>query len=424
MVIIGILTTTILAAKVTITTETLKLRKEASVDSAVIELLSQDEKYEVIEELEDWYKIKYKDTEGYISKEYAKIDENANVTVNTNTTVEENTTADNTTTNSTSETQTSEDNTAENKEMVILEDMDVRISPLINSCIIEKIKKDTEVKVITSVREWSYIDAGDYCGWIKTTKLDTKENVSAAKKAQEAKEAEEKAKAEKAAREQIYSSSKTMYVKSGSVNVRKDSTTNSDVITSVSGTKEITVKGELDDWYKVSVNGEEGYILKSLLTTTKPETTSRSTSVDRTAKASSSATTTETSASSTGSATGSQLVAKAKQYLGCKYVYGAAGPSTFDCSGFTMYIYKQYGISLPHTATGQSYKGTYVSRANLAPGDLVIINDRANSSIGHVGIYIGGNQMIHASSGSGKVIISSLSESYYNTRYNTARRIF
>ena len=113
----------------------------------------------------------------------------------------------------------------------------------------------------------------------------------------------------------------------------------------------------------------------------------------------------------------------AKQYLGCKYVYGGSGPSTFDCSGFTMFLYSKYGYSLPHSATSQSYKGVYVSKENLAPGDLVIFNNSANTSIGHVGVYIGGNQFIHASSGKGKVIISGLSDSYYAARYVTARRI-
>ena len=76
-----------------------------------------------------------------------------------------------------------------------------------------------------------------------------------------------------------------------------------------------------------------------------------------------------------------------------------------------------------HSAVTQAGLGKYVSKSNLQPGDLVIFNDSANRSIGHVGIYVGGGNFIHASSGSGKIIISSLSGSYYNTRYVTGRRI-
>jgi peptidoglycan DL-endopeptidase CwlO len=83
----------------------------------------------------------------------------------------------------------------------------------------------------------------------------------------------------------------------------------------------------------------------------------------------------------------------AAQYLGIPYKYGGASPSTgFDCSGLTMYVYAQLGISLPHNAAAQYSSGAPVSRENLQPGDLVFFG----SPIHHVGIYTGGGQMIHA----------------------------
>lgn len=78
--------------------------------------------------------------------------------------------------------------------------------------------------------------------------------------------------------------------------------------------------------------------------------------------------------------------------LGCPYVYGASGPSTFDCSGLTMWCYAQIGIGLPHSSAAQYGCGTRISRANLQPGDLVFFG----SPIHHVGLYVGGGQMIHA----------------------------
>ena len=85
------------------------------------------------------------------------------------------------------------------------------------------------------------------------------------------------------------------------------------------------------------------------------------------------------------------VVGIAMRYLGVPYVWGGASPSGFDCSGLVMYVYAQVGTSLPHNAAMQYGYGSPVSRAQLAPGDLVFF-----SGLGHVGIYIGGGQFIHA----------------------------
>ena len=80
------------------------------------------------------------------------------------------------------------------------------------------------------------------------------------------------------------------------------------------------------------------------------------------------------------------------QYLGTPYVWGGASPSGFDCSGFSMYVYAQMGVSLPHNAAMQyNTVGTYVPRDQLQAGDLVFFD-----GLGHMGIYIGGDQFIHA----------------------------
>jgi cell wall-associated NlpC family hydrolase len=111
------------------------------------------------------------------------------------------------------------------------------------------------------------------------------------------------------------------------------------------------------------------------------------------------------------------VVGVAMRYLGTPYVWGGAGPGGFDCSGLVMYAYSQVGVSLPHYTGAQWNVGVSVSRGDLQPGDLVFFD-----GLGHVGIYIGGNQFIHAPHTGDVVKISSIS-GWYASTYVGARRI-
>ena len=117
----------------------------------------------------------------------------------------------------------------------------------------------------------------------------------------------------------------------------------------------------------------------------------------------------------------------AQQQLGKKYVFGASGTSTFDCSGLTMYCFKQIGISLAHSAYTQGYSDTYSkvsSKSSLRRGDLVFFNTMSDGdSCDHVGIYLGNDYFIHASSGAAKVVVSNLGSGYYSRVYSWGRRI-
>ncbi len=115
------------------------------------------------------------------------------------------------------------------------------------------------------------------------------------------------------------------------------------------------------------------------------------------------------------------VVPYALNFVGCAYVWGAEGPRAFDCSGFTKYIYKQFGVSLPHYSGSQFGEGRAVSRSELSAGDLVFFN--TEGSISHVGIYIGGGKFVHAANSRTGVIVSSLSEGYYYNRFAGARRV-
>jgi cell wall-associated NlpC family hydrolase len=188
-------------------------------------------------------------------------------------------------------------------------------------------------------------------------------------------------------------------INADSVNVRAAASTDSETVASLSNGSIVTVTGLVDGWYSVTCQyGTEGYI--------------RSDFVDLTVSA-------------TASTSGSAVVDYAKKFLGTRYSYGGASPSGFDCSGFTMYVYKNaVGVSLPHSATSQwqSGIGTKVtSISGLQTGDLVFFCDPSRSlgkACSHAGIYIGNGQFIHSSSSSsGGVIISSLTSGYYNTYF-------
>ena len=105
------------------------------------------------------------------------------------------------------------------------------------------------------------------------------------------------------------------------------------------------------------------------------------------------------------------VVGIAMRYLGTPYVWGGASPSGFDCSGFTMYVYAQVGVSLPHSSYAQYGMGVPVARSDLQPGDLVFFY-----GLGHEGIYIGGGQYIHAPHTGDVVKISTIGSGYVGAR--------
>lgn len=124
---------------------------------------------------------------------------------------------------------------------------------------------------------------------------------------------------------------------------------------------------------------------------------------------------------------GSAIVNLALQYVGYPYVYGTAGPNTFDCSGFAQYIYSQMGVSIGRSTYDQIYDGIsigfgYKDYSAMVPGDLVFFGEGTN--VYHVGIYIGGGQMVHAGTESTGVVIDSLNMDYWAARIAGVRRIF
>ena len=205
-------------------------------------------------------------------------------------------------------------------------------------------------------------------------------------------------------------------VTADALRVRSGASTDTEIMGLLYNGTVVQLTGEEGDWYTISYNGATGYLHKDYIQLVEEEAEAAEEEVAE-----------ETVAYSMEShEIKADVVNTACEYLGVRYVYGGSSPSGFDCSGFTMYIYQQFGYSLPHSASSQLDYGTSVERDALQMGDLVFFRDTSITSkaASHVGIYIGGGQFVHASSSStGYVIVSSLSESYFDSYYVGARRL-
>ena len=114
---------------------------------------------------------------------------------------------------------------------------------------------------------------------------------------------------------------------------------------------------------------------------------------------------------------GKRVVGYAKKFIGTPYSYGGSSPRGFDCSGFTSYVYRHFGVSLPRTSYSQISVGRRVARGALRPGDLVFFD-----GLGHVGLYVGNGRFIHAPHSGTRVRIETLA-GWYSSRFSGARRL-
>ncbi len=215
------------------------------------------------------------------------------------------------------------------------------------------------------------------------------------------------------------------------LNVRQDQSTESECIGSVTGGQELDVLGETDEWVEIQYNDDTvGYVAKEFvevgwnyptaMTLEEEQAMIEAALAEKAAKAAQ--TTTRSSeiavlppvnTSAEGLALGQQIASYACQFVGNPYVYGGSSLTNgTDCSGFTMAVYAQFGYSLSHSSAVQMSQGTAVSLDAVQPGDIICYS-------GHVGLYIGGGQIVHASTESTGIIISNM---YYTSPIG-ARRI-
>lgn len=468
--IMGILSIKVEATTGKINSETVRLRKEPNTNSTILEQLDKNKEVEILEQENGWYKIKTKingeTITGYVSETLVNVEEDKKTTQSqketpAETTSENNTAEDSadTTTETNIEatqdlqqvdveptTKTVETTTEikEDEKYVLEKETIIKALPLVNSRTRATISGD--IRVIEVLNDWCRVESDKEIGWVRIGLLKTTTNEENVKEPQQqitdeetqeisTKNDEQKQQTtsneEQTQNEKITNINKSGYVNAEGLIVRKEPTTSSDEIDSLSKNDKVEIIGKVDGWYQINLNGKKGYVSSKYISDTKTiETTSRggnsikaenitpmeeqeTTETEKTSKPTDTETTEKTA-----------VVEYAKQYLGYRYVPGGGTPSTgFDCSGFTSYVYKNFGISLSRTSKDQAKNGTAVEKNNLQLGDILIFNNTANTAIGHVGIYIGDNNFIHASNPSEGVKITSLSSSYYKLRYVGARRV-
>lgn len=423
MLLLIVLSNKVQAQTATVTADTLNLRSEASTDSSIVKLLNQGEELDVISDEGDWLRVSSDGTEGYVSKDYVQVNEE---TVNTTPKTPTETPTQTPTTENPSETGTGTTVVTSR----VNQDTQIRILPLINSNVLENISSGATVTIITSTNKWTFVETDTISGWILNSALE--ENTTSTSDNQTTENTDngntddtnssENNDTTNQSSDTMYDTAVTKYINGSSVYIRNEPSTDASIVISLIRNTDVTVTGENGDWYKVKYGDFEGYIFKELLSDEQTEQTNRHMPLAETTNLQENI---EQTSNSNESSLGQEIVEYAKQYLGYPYVYGGAGSSSFDCSGFTMYVYKNFGYSLSHSARAQSKMGTYVEKENLQPGDLVFFLDyETMDDIGHCGIYIGDGNFIHASSGTGYCVkISTLLSGSYDRRYATARRL-
>ncbi len=190
-------------------------------------------------------------------------------------------------------------------------------------------------------------------------------------------------------------------VQTNSLNIRSGAGTAYESVGKLNSGDVVDVTAVVNGWYEILHKGDLAYVSGDYVTLAPRDT--------------------ELASRGGTSRNAASLVTYSMQFIGTPYASGGSSPAGFDCSGFTSYVYSNYGVSLPRTAAGQAGVGVEVSRSELVPGDLVFFN--TFGGISHVGIYVGDNSFIHSTVPGDTVKISSMSSSYYSSRYVCARRV-
>lgn len=402
--------------KVYNTSQGLVLRGAASKSGEPLATVADGAEVEILDNNGEWYKVNANGKEGFLFAEYVKVEEEKQALV---------------------ETETINDNANTN---IINSEKKIYILPVITSTVVGVIPAETELLVEKTLGNWNYVSFENIKGWVRNASSTVEVAIKSEK--EESKELEKEQEEEQPQQEiqTMEETTKTTentdlsftkgYINSSSVNVRKEPTKSSEILTTLILNTGVTITAQTDEWYKIEYGDYKGYIHKSLISD-KPVSTSRNgearavlieeekVTVKQEEVKSEQVVTTNSS-----SVAGENIVSFAKQYLGFPYVYGGTTPGGgFDCSGFVYYVFNSCGYSISRSCSVQAQSGIAVSRAQLQPGDILFFNNTSNGSIGHTGIYIGEGRFIHAANPKRGVVTDTINSGYYNTYYYSARRV-
>ena len=345
--------------------KSVNFRVAPNVNSTKIDKLKKGQTVEYLGKSSNWYKIKYNGRTGYIYKTYAS---------------------------AVSTTEASNNSL----KYVNCSSLNLRSGAGTNYSIIKVLYKGTNVTVLSSSNGWSKVSVNGTIGYVSSTYLSSASEAT-----------EDTSSNNNSSNENVqyyrYTSSK--------INFRQSSSTSSSVLYQLpKNTKVGVVSTTSTGWAKVKHNNTYGYVSTTYLSQNQTGLDAEKDS--------------NYDSSTSKSEKISKIVSVAKSKLGCKYVRGSEGPTTFDCTGLTYYLYKQIGITLPRGTAEQKSVGTYVAKSDLQPGDLVYLDTKGDDGIiDPAAIYIGNDTIIHANSTAGTVGTSNLNTAYYKKAYVSARRV-
>lgn len=370
-----------------ITGDRLNVRSAPSADAESVEVVLQNERYEVLEDDGDWVKIDLGYTSGYINKQYATIAYSLN-----------------------------EAQKLDLKSMILnaydhlgISDvqnyLNIRETPDDGGKVVGKLPSKAAGNILEESGDWYKIQSGGITGYVKKDYILTGDaaNEEALKQAQ-----------------------LVAVVNTDILNVRSAPSTDADIWTQITNAQKYPVVAQQDGWVEIELENDNNafvatdfvdvrYALDEAVPFTPEEVAEENTPVDNDNSANAPSDNgnkngnkeNASSKSSSRSSRRSQVVSYALQYLGNPYVWGGTSLTNgADCSGFTMGVMNHFGVDLPHYSGAQASMGSRVSAENVRPGDLVFYANRSGT-INHVGIYIGNGQIVNAASRRSGIKISN-----------------
>ena len=426
-----------------VTADSLRLRSQANTTSKVLATAPKNSTVEVLEDVGGgWYKVSYNNTVGYMSAQWLSVTPSQQE-------------------NSSDETRTGTVNAGP---------LNVRSGPGTTYKKVGSLKKGAAVTVLSTENGWCKITSGSLSGYVSAQYI----TVDAAPAQEPADEPVQEPDTGSTGEDTPVTEEKLTEgrVNTASLNVRSGPHTGYDKVGTLKRNTLVTILGSVNGWYKITSGDLTGYVSAEYITPgsepvaepqqgmvttgslnvrsgpgtgfSKVGSLSRGASVTVVDSANGWYKITSGSmtgyvsddyviildSTSTTSKVGQKAAAMAASLVGCKYVYGAEGPNTFDCSGLFYYIFGQLGYKISRGSSAQyRNSGVFVSKENIQPGDLVFFFDPKFDYSGgtlpttHVGMYVGNNQFIHASTTTYKVQYDKLFGSYYGNYIVGFKRI-